>query len=198
MKLRVCWAVAAAAALAWAGGCNGDGEVLWRMPDVGGNSAGGVGGQGGQPSVGNGWPPPSSGAQLVGPGPGPGGGPDPLPCPDPMAPICECAAGQLCYCEPNPNSPAGEDCFVQCNEGECALECMPMITCNFDCAGGCNTTCHPDSSCEFFCGDGCTMTCFAGSVCTLWSWNGPSEMYCEDGALCNCLEGCSCFGPGCP
>ena len=198
MKRHVWWACITAAALAWAGGCNSDGNVLSRLAN-GGNDAVGNGGGGndgsagdhpsggGPPSSGSDRPPPAGGGMTTGP-------PEPVFCPDPNAPMCECEPGQFCVCEPTP----ADQCLIGCGLGACTLECMPFADCNFDCEGGCEANCQPDSNCVLFCGDNCSLTCLSGSTCMLWSWNGPSSMYCEQGAVCDCQQGCSCFGPGCP
>jgi hypothetical protein len=60
--------------------------------------------------------------------------------------------------------------------------------------------CEPFSTCDLSCQGGCDVVCGTGSFCTLFSFDGPSQIYCEAGAMCECpiAANCQCFGPGCP
>jgi hypothetical protein len=60
--------------------------------------------------------------------------------------------------------------------------------------------CDPGSMCNLGCAGGCTLVCEEGAICQLFSWEGPSEMFCALGAACECpiQDHCNCVGPGCP
>ena len=181
----------AAAVTALAGGCEADGTVLWRQGAGGHGGSVTVGGRGGGGDVsttsggpGGDYPPP------------PGGAPPFFECPPDIQP-CPCPEGEACMCTPSPNGPP--QCDVQCVDNNCQFDCDPKLpNCSFSCSVGCSAVCHAGSDCNMICEGDCTLACLSQSSCTLWSWGGPSQMFCDFGAICDCTEQCVCTGPGCP
>jgi len=164
-------------------GCNDDGRILWqRELTTDDDDTPPTGGGGDEPA-----PPPPGGAPPI---PCIPGGPEPEP-------VCICPPEGTCFCEPE----GGEQlCELACEQGSCNLTCGAETSCNLDCEVGCFMRCDPFSSCTIGCGGDCVVVCGEGAHCTLWSWDAPSEIYCELGAVCECpiLDGCICSGPGCP
>ncbi len=166
-------------------GCNDDGPILWQRPQTA------DGGDGTGPN----------GGGDDGPMPPPPGGAPPIPCiPDGPEPeqVCICPPSSACFCEPGGG---GELCALACeNDSSCDLTCGSETSCNLDCDVGCTMRCEPFSTCTIGCGGDCAVVCGEGAHCTLWSWDAPSEIYCELGAQCECPipDGCVCSGPGCP
>ena len=112
-----------------------------------------------------------------------------------------------CFCPPNAPCACGvleepfneEPCSMICDTDACQFLCEPGRECEGECTQGCELECQPDASCSLLCEGDCTLICDAGSTCHLYSWGGPSQLLCLQGATCFCEfeENCECIGTGC-
>ncbi len=170
--------------------CTDDARVLWeREPGPTSATAGVTGaGAGGNPTL----PQPTGGNMQPFPVCGEGG-----PLPDEP---CECPPEAPCFCSFVDPMPPPEVCTMLCPEGGCQIECLEAFACDAECGQGCDLQCGPGVSCTLGCAADCTMVCEQGAICSLWSWDGPSQIYCAQGATCECAlqDNCVCSGPGCP
>lgn len=164
--------------------CDRDRQLLWETPHPA-TSTGGAGG----------------GDVLV----EPVGGGRPTPIPPTMTTLeckaevgCDCPSFTSCACSTtdDPNALCG----MSCSMGDCFLTCRSSSACDLRCAFGCSIVCESFSACTVNCDSGCALYCAANAYCQAWSMMGPIDMYCEEGAVCECpiQTSCTCSGPGCP
>ena len=179
--------------------CDQDGRILWAEGS-GGNSTGGGTGAGAGTSSGT-EPGTTFDPAMLGlldrpwlPWP-----PPPLECFGPEPPICYCPAATSCACAGPPEPPL-DPCQLVCEGTDCNLICHPDNVCDMTCDAGCTMVCEPFSTCNLSCDSDCQVLCQEGSFCTVWSAQGPIELFCDLTAICECpVPGsCICNGPGCP
>ncbi len=159
--------------------CDADRQLLWQAQGGQGQAGGGSSGSSGEGGVIE--PPPP---------------PPPFECHAPPAEPCLCPQEKVCVC----GGPEPEPCGARCDIGFCQMRCVAESTCELTCTHGCDVVCESGTLCTVGCSEGCSVVCEPGAHCVVWSWNEPTQVFCDVGAICECPfeGGCICFGPGCP
>lgn len=120
--------------------------------------------------------------------------------PVPSGVPCTCLPAEPCMCMPSEPEMEILPCQMVCDGGGCELICDGPSPCDTECVDGCAIQCEPGSICSSLCANDCVMYCEQGAECHLWSYEGPSQMFCFAGSVCDCTpeNNCLCEGIGCP